>query len=61
MLVNPDEDGDVYFKVLPTTKYEDRETYKKIILKQKTSATESNISNAYNYMYKDLSQKIANS
>ena len=41
MLVNPDEDGDVYFKVLPTTKYEDRETYKKIILKQKTSATES--------------------
>lgn len=61
MLVNSDEAGDVYFKVLPTTKYEDRETYKKIILKEELSATESNISNAYSYMYKDLSQKIANS
>ena len=59
MLVNPDEDGDVHFKILPTTKYGDREAYTAIIRKKTPPDVESGIPQAYTYLHKELSQKIA--
>lgn len=59
MLVNSDECGDVHLKVLPTTKYGDRDAYKRIILGEPLSVTESNIPNAYAYLRKELSRKIS--
>lgn len=58
MLVNADEDGNVHFKLLPTTKYGDQESYTKIILGQIITTTESNIPNAYVYFSKELKRKI---
>lgn len=60
LLVNLDEEGDVHFKVLPTTKYGDRETYKRIVLGETLFESESNVPNAYTYMHKELSRKINN-
>lgn len=60
MLVNGDEEGSVHFKLLPTTKYSDRESYKKIILGEPATATESNILGAYAYFYKEIKRKIDN-
>jgi len=59
MLVNPDEDGDVHFKILPTTKYGDREAYTAIIREDTPLDVESGIPQGYTYLHKELSQKIA--
>ncbi|MFB8790096.1 MAG: DUF262 domain-containing protein [Potamolinea sp.] len=59
MLINPDEEGDVYFKVLPTNKYGDREAYTTIIRGDKPPITESNIPKAYAYLYREVDKKIA--
>ncbi len=58
MLVNADEDGNVHFKLLPTTKYGDQESYTKIISGEVITNTESNIPNAYLYFSKELKRKI---
>ena len=59
MLVNSDECGDVHLKILPTNKYGDRDAYKRIILREPLTVTESNIPNAYAYLRKELSRKIS--
>ncbi|MBW4636815.1 MAG: DUF262 domain-containing protein [Gloeocapsa sp. UFS-A4-WI-NPMV-4B04] len=58
MLVNADEDGNVHFKLLPTTKYGDRDLYTKVILGEVITTTESNIPSAHAYSSKELKRKI---
>lgn len=60
-LVNSDTEGDIYFKLLPTNKYGDRQAYISLIQKTPVKETESQISVAYNYLYKELSRLLANS
>lgn len=59
LLVNEDESDGLYFKVLPTTKYGDREVYAALIKNElPLPQTESRIPQAFNYIYEQLSNKI---
>jgi uncharacterized protein with ParB-like and HNH nuclease domain len=58
MLVNEDEGGDLYFKLLPTTKYGDQISFKAIILGDPVPMVESKIPDSFNYFYKELSSRI---
>lgn len=60
LLVNGDEGGEVYFKILPTTKYGDRIAYTSLIQGGTVPVTESRIPHAFEYLHKELRQKIAN-
>lgn len=59
-VVNSDEEGegDVYFKLLPTNKYGDRQAYQAIILEENYNQfTESGIPKAYNYFRHEIESK----
>jgi uncharacterized protein with ParB-like and HNH nuclease domain len=58
LLTNPDEAGVVHYKLLPTTKYGDRETYFAIIDGNTPPSTGSKIAEAFDYLYGQLSYKI---
>jgi uncharacterized protein with ParB-like and HNH nuclease domain len=60
LLVNSDETGEVYFKILPTTKYGDRLAYTSLIHGEPLPTTESRIPHAFEYLHKELRQKIVN-
>ncbi|MDF0553943.1 DUF262 domain-containing HNH endonuclease family protein [Kamptonema sp. UHCC 0994] len=62
-VVNSDEEGEgeIYFKLLPTNKYGDRQAYQTIILGEKTNQTESGIPKAYDYFYHDIESKVKES
>jgi uncharacterized protein with ParB-like and HNH nuclease domain len=60
LLVNSDESGEVYFKILPTTKYGDRAAYTSLVQGEALPATESRIPHAFEYLHKELRQKIVN-
>ncbi|MEG4998329.1 DUF262 domain-containing protein [Microcoleus sp. B4-D4] len=60
-VVNSDEEGegDVYFKLLPTKKYGDRQAYQAIILEGNYNQfTESGIPKAYNYFRHEIESKV---
>ena len=59
-VVNSDEEeeGEVYFKLLLTNKYGDRQAYQAIILGEKPDETESGIPKAYYYFYREIDSKI---
>lgn len=57
-LVNLDEEGEVYFKILPTNKNSDRQAYQAIIKGEKPDQTESFIPKAYSYFYRELDSKF---
>ncbi|MEG3837796.1 MULTISPECIES: DUF262 domain-containing HNH endonuclease family protein [unclassified Microcoleus] len=60
-VVNSDEEGegDVYFKLLPTNKYGDRQAYQAIILEENYKQfTESGIPKAYNYFLPEIESKV---
>ena len=59
LLLNLDSDGDVYFKVLPTTKYGDRQAYQTILKGEPLLETESLIPQAYEFFKKELNKKLA--
>ncbi|MDT4956129.1 MAG: hypothetical protein QOJ02_4267 [Acidobacteriota bacterium] len=59
LLVNSDESGDVYFKILPTTKYGDRVAYMSVIQNEVPPPTESRIPHAFEYLQKELRHKIS--
>lgn len=59
LLLNLDAEEDVYFKVLPTTKYGDRQAYQTILRGEKSIETESLIPQAYDFFKKELSKKLA--
>jgi uncharacterized protein with ParB-like and HNH nuclease domain len=58
LLINADEEHDVYFKVLPTTKYGDRLAYTAIIQGEDVPAVESRIPAAYEYLQSVMHAKI---
>lgn len=59
LLTNADEQGDLHFKLLPTTKYGDRETYLSILKRENPlTQSESRILPAYNFIYNQLSNRI---
>jgi uncharacterized protein with ParB-like and HNH nuclease domain len=59
-LVNSDEEGEgeVYFKLLPTNKYGDRQAYQAIILEETANQSESGIPKAYDYFYREIESKV---
>lgn len=59
LLVNSDESGEVYFKILPTTKYGDRVAYTSLVQGEALPTTESRIPRAFEYLHKELRQKIS--
>jgi uncharacterized protein with ParB-like and HNH nuclease domain len=60
-LVNSDEEGELYFKVLPTLKYGDREAYKRIVCSEsRDPKSDSTIPKAYDYFYENLNKKLLN-
>lgn len=61
MLVNRDEEGELYFKVLPTLKYGDREAYTRLVGSdsENFNTSDSNIPKAYNYFYEKLKNKLS--
>lgn len=61
LIVNSDQDveEDAYYKVLPTTKYGDRQAYQAIITKQKIPSVESSIPAAYEYIYQEINRKLS--
>ncbi len=59
LLINHDEDGPLFFKVLPTTKYGDRDAYMAIVQgKIPSNQTESRIPLAFEFFYKELGHRI---
>jgi uncharacterized protein with ParB-like and HNH nuclease domain len=60
-VVNSDEEGEeeIYFKLLPTNKYGDRQAYQAIILEGNYNQfTESGIPKAYNYFRHEIESKV---
>lgn len=59
-LVNSDEEREeeIYFKLLPTNKYGDRQAYQTIILQENPHQTESGIPKAYEYFYHEIESKV---
>jgi hypothetical protein len=59
-VVNSDEEGEeeVYFKLLPTNKYGDRQAYQAIILEENPHQTESGIPKAYDYFHHEIESKV---
>ena len=54
LLLNADEEDDLRFKVLPTTKNNDRAVYRAVVSGASTSQTSSNIWQAYEFFKKQL-------
>ena len=60
LLVNADEEGDLYFKLLPTTKYGDRAAYTALLRNEPTSSgSESRIPQAFEYFLSELQTRVA--
>ena len=58
LLVNPGQDGDKYFKIKPTIKYDDLPAYFKIIDGERKVRYESGIVKAWKYFQKLLSEHV---
>lgn len=58
LLLNLDAEDDVYFKVLPTTKYGDRQSYQAILRGEESPKTDSLIPQAYEFIKKELNNKL---
>lgn len=62
-ITNPDEQGDLFFKIFPTSKYHDRETYLSTIRGSTNTSDDVNGSQilpAYKYFYSAINQKLLN-
>jgi uncharacterized protein with ParB-like and HNH nuclease domain len=59
LLTNPDEQGDYFFKLLPTTKYGDRAAYTSILRGDEAAPnTESRIPEAFNFLFEQLKDRL---
>ena len=59
LLTNPDEEGDYYYKLLPTTKYGDRAAYMAILRGEVSlPPTESRIPDAFNFLSEQLGSRL---
>ncbi len=59
LLTNEDEHDDLYFKLLPTTKYGDRRSFQAIIRGRQIPAVESKIPEAFAYFQQELGKSLA--
>ena len=60
LLLNLDEEGDVRFKLLPTSKYGDRAAYTALVGGEEAAPpTDSRVPLAFDYFLKELTQRIA--
>lgn len=59
LLVNADESGDLFYKILPTVKYGDRASYCAILKGGAVPETESKIPIAYRFFETELTAKIS--
>ena len=60
LLLNLDEEGDVRYKLLPTSKYGDRAAYTALVGgEESVPPTDSRVPLAYDYFNKELTQRIA--
>ncbi|MDE2818919.1 MAG: DUF262 domain-containing protein [Chloroflexota bacterium] len=57
LLRNPDEEGSLHYKVLPTKKYNDQQAYRKIIDGERRVRSDSGIVKAWNYFKRRLSKE----
>ena len=57
-LINPREDGEFYFKLVPTANYGDRRAYFSILRERFNGSSESKITTAYKYFRKRISERI---
>ena len=58
MVTNPDEEDLLHFKLLPTTKYGDREVYTAILNEEELPHSDSKIPQAYQYYLEEISHRI---
>lgn len=59
LLVNEDEEGDLYFKLLPTRKYGDRQSYIAIIHEEALpNGLDSKIPQAFSYLHRQLEERM---
>ena len=59
MLVNPDEEGELHYKILPTLKHSDRNAYLAILRGERDlPKVESRIVDAFSYYYRQLKSKL---
>jgi uncharacterized protein with ParB-like and HNH nuclease domain len=59
LLTNPDENGDLRFKLLPTMKYGDRDAYTALLTdKLPAQNVESRIPAAFDFFHKEIEEKI---
>jgi uncharacterized protein with ParB-like and HNH nuclease domain len=58
MLLNDTDDPEIRFKLLPTTKYGDREAYISIVDEGYSHNQTSNIPKAYDHLYRELNQRV---
>ena len=59
LLVNEDEQGDLHYKILPTTKFGDRDAYTKIINGEATNKSDSKIPVSFSFLESTLRKKIS--
>ncbi|HMG05776.1 MAG TPA: DUF262 domain-containing protein [Chthoniobacterales bacterium] len=59
LLINGDETGDLFFKILPTVKYGDRDAYCALMSGHGVAPTTSKINRAYGYFREQLIPKLA--
>lgn len=57
-LVNPDENKDLHYKIVPTEKYDDRQAYFSILRGHPVDHCKSRIIEAYNYFMSQVSIKL---
>lgn len=59
LLTNQDEEGQLFFKLLPTTKYGDRDAYLALLNSAELpSGLDSKIPEAFNFFYKELDARV---
>jgi len=59
LLINPEESGLLYFKLLPTTKYGDREAYLALLKREALPAqTDSKIPESFHYFHKEFETRL---
>lgn len=58
LLLNEDEEGDLYFKLLPTTKYGDRRSFQAIVRGRQIPNVESKIPEAFTYFLQEFGKPL---
>lgn len=58
LLINVDEEGEIHYKLLPTAKFGDRDSYIAVVSNEGVSSAESRIPQAYEFFRRELTQRL---